>query len=108
MDTASQRGMAILVTILLAGIMLSVVFALTAVFVPKIHVAADTKNSVPAAYAAETGLEWCLYVNQKGPINEPSMGNGSKFAITGANCTVSPIQVIGTYRGITRAFELSF
>ena len=99
--------MAILISVLLVGVMLSIVFALSAIFIPKIRAAAETKNSVPAAYAAESALELCLYVLNKSEIDKPRMDNGSDFEVSD-DCTISPVKSTGTYRGVTRAFEISF
>lgn len=104
----NQEGMAILISVLLVGVMLSIVFALSAIFIPKIRAAVETKNSVPAAYAAESGLEWCLYVLNKGEIGRPIMDNGSDFEVSDDDCTIAPVKSTGTYRGVTRAFEISF
>ena len=100
--------MAILITILMVGVMLSIAFALTAIFLPKIRVASDTKNSVTALYAAESSLEWCLYKNKVSPTTILSliMENGSSTSLS--ECTATLAKAIGTYKGVTRAFELTF
>lgn len=102
--TKNQEGMAILISILLIGVMLSIVFALSAIFIPKIRAAAETKNSVPAVYAAESALEWCLYTTNKGPIPSPNMSIGT-YAVT--DCAISPVKATGTYRGVTRVFQIN-
>ena len=98
--------MAIIVSILLVGVILSIVFALSAIFIPKIRTAAETKNSTPAAYAAESGLEWCLYVARHGDVPAPvnPLGNGSTYEVS--DCAVSPVKSTGQYRGVTRAFQI--
>lgn len=104
-----QQGIAIVTSILLVGVILAIVFALSAVFIPKIHNAGETKNSVGAAYAAETGLEWCLYENRIGPTTSPKMDlPGATFSVNPADCSTSPIRAVGAYRGVTRAFEITF
>ena len=106
----SQAGIAIITTVLLVGVMLSIVFTLSAVFIPKIRSASETKNSVTAIYAAESGLEWCLFKNNYPSTSpmplQPIMDNGSTYTVT--DCTSSPVHAVGTYRGVTLAFELSF
>lgn len=104
----SQAGVAILISILLVGVLLSMVFSLSAIFIPKIRSAADIKNSVAAAYAAESGLEWCFYQNQVGPVPSPIMSNNAIFIIAPTDCSTTPVTAIGTYRGINRAFQISF
>ena len=101
--------MAILITILMVGVMLSIAFALTAIFLPKIRVASDTKNSVTALYAAESSLEWCLYKNKVSPSPVPAliMWTTGVSSIS-SECTATKAKAIGTYKGVTRAFELTF
>ncbi len=96
--------MAILVSVLLVGVMLSIVFALSAIFIPKIRASSETKNSVPAIYAAESALEWCLYVNQVGDIDAPVMDMvGLEYDV---DCEVSPVKATGMYRGVSRVFQI--
>ena len=103
-----QAGVAIITTFLVVGVLLSIVFSLSAIFIPKIRVAAEAKNSVVATYAAESMLEWCLYVNRIGPAPSPEPSSTLPWTATVTDCTVSPVKAVGTYRGVTRAFELSF
>lgn len=105
-----QSGVALVISILVVGILLSIVLTLSAIFIPKIRIAAETKNSVTAAYAAESALEWCLYVVNIDPDqSRPTMENGSTYTpIAPTACTTSPVRATGTYRGVTRAFEITF
>lgn len=109
--------MVVIFTILLIGIFLSIALTLSAIFIPKIKTAADIKSSAAALYAAESGIEWCLYVNRVGSAPQPIMANGATFEngipnppapFTEADCLSSPIKSTGTYRGITRSFEVNF
>lgn len=107
--------MALLLSILITGILLSMVLTLSAIFIPKLKLAVETKNSVSAIYAAETGVEWCLYVNRVNSSQlPPIMTNGATFTdqdgdtLDAADCATSPVKVIGVYRGITRAYEINF
>ena len=106
----SQQGVAIIISILFVAVILSIVFSLSAVFIPKLRSAAEIKSSVPAAYAAESGLEWCLYKNRKAPAPAPQFDNGASFLLNPADCSgaVPTVKSLGTYRGVTRAFELTF
>lgn len=105
-----QQGIAIIISMLLIGVILSIVFALSAVFVPKIHSAAEIKNSVGAAYASESGLEWCLFQKNIGPAPPPQFDNGASFFLSPDDCSgaVPTVKSLGTYRGVTRAFEITF
>ncbi len=115
----NQRGVAVLFAVLLIGIFLSITLTLSAIFIPKIRISSDVKNSVGAIYAAESGVEWCLYVNRIGAASQPIMSNGASYinGNTGnpfltpspvpGEC-VSPIKSTGTYNGVTRSLEISF
>jgi hypothetical protein len=113
----STEGQAVVISILLAGILLSIVLTISLIFTPKIRASSEVKKSSAALYAAESGLEWCLYVNRRGSVAQPVMANGATFLNGGVNppaplvpadCSAPTIKVLGTYQGITRAFEISF
>ena len=104
----SQAGVAMITSVLLVGVLLSIVFALSAIFIPKLKSAAETKSSVTAVYAAESMLEWCLYTNRIFPVSSPVPRADIPWTATVTECSESPVKAVGTYRGVTRAFELSF
>lgn len=115
LNANSQSGVVVILAVLMIGIILSIVLTLSLIFIPKIRSAADIKSSVAAAYAAETAIEWCLYVNRIGSIAVPVMSNGATFingytnaAFVPADCTAPPLKAVGTYQGVTRSFEISF
>lgn len=98
----------------LIGIFLSIVFTLSLIFISKTKSAGDVKRSVAAVYAAESAVEWCLYVNRIGAASQPVMGNGAAFINGNTNvpfvagdCAASPIKAVGTFQGITRSFEIT-
>ena len=109
-----DSGVAILFSILTVGVLLSIVLTLSAIFIPKLKLSSQTKSSVGAIYAAESAIEWCLYVNRIGPVSLPTMANGATYTdgtggiLDSSDCAAFPIKVLGTYRGVTRAFEVSF
>jgi len=112
--STKESGVAVIFTIFLIGIFLSIALTLSAIFIPKIRTATDVKSSVGALYAAESGIEWCLHVDRVGSTAQPTMNNGASFinGTTGApfveaDCSVFPIKSVGTYRGVTRSFEVS-
>ncbi|MBI2063836.1 MAG: hypothetical protein HYT65_02490 [Candidatus Yanofskybacteria bacterium] len=111
----TNEGAAVIFTVLLIGLFLSIVFTLSAIFIPKIRTSSDIKSSAGALYAAESGIEWCLYVDRRGAAAMPVMSNGATYinGNTGlpfipADCSIFPIKSDGTYRGVTRSFEVSF
>ena len=112
---ADQSGVVVILAVLLIGIFLSIAFTLSAIFIPKLRTASDAKRSVGALYAAESALEWCLYVNRIGSTAQPVMGNGATYingntnvAFVESDCLASPFRSVGTYQGVTRSFEISF
>lgn len=112
--STKESGVAVIFTLLLMGFFLSIVLTLSAIFIPKIRIASDIKSSVGALYAAESGIEWCLYIDRIGSTVQPTMSNSADFinGITNApfmeaDCSVFPIKSVGTYRGVTRSFEVS-
>lgn len=110
-----QKGAAVIISILLVGVLLSFVLTLSLIFAPKIRASSEVKKSSAALYAAESGLEWCLYVNRHGSVTAPVMSNGATFIngntgtpFVAGDCAASPIKAVGTYQGTTRSFEISF
>ena len=111
----TSEGAALVISVLLAGVLLSIVLTLSLIFIPKIRASSEIGKSPAALYAAESAIEWCLYANRRGSASMPAMSNGASFinGITNlpfdpADCSTSPIKAIGTYQGISRSFEISF
>ncbi|MDP3731121.1 MAG: hypothetical protein Q8R34_01350 [bacterium] len=106
-----EKGVIIIFTAILLGILVSISLGLAAIFTPKIQLVTEVKNSVGALFAAESGLEWCLYNNQIAPSPTPPppvMANGATYQLTPADCSGSTFKSVGTFRGVTRAFEVTF
>lgn len=112
-----KRGIAVIFAIFLIGVLLSIVLAISAVFTPKIRLAGETRNSATAFYAADSAIEWCLYVRRKTAVPQPAMTNGATFlnglpvtpvAFAAADCSAQIIRAIGTYQNVSRAIEVSF
>ena len=101
-----NRGVAVILALLLVSSILVVVTSLTAIFAPKIRLVAEVKKSIIAVYAAESGIEGCLYANKMGISVTVAMSNGSKVEV--GDCAVSPVKSTGEYGGVRRAFEISF
>jgi hypothetical protein len=114
-----QSGIISVFAVILVGAILAIGLTLSAIFIPKIKSSAEIKNSSAAAYAAESVLEWCLYINRivpaAGSIAQPVMSNGAAYingltnaGFTESDCSTPAIKAIGTYRGVTRSFQISF
>lgn len=102
-----QDGIIIILTIIIIGFLLSMTLVLSAIFIPKVKTSAEIKRSTTAAYAAESAIEWCLYISRKGAIAAPVMQNGATYTPNLPASCVSPLKAIGTFQGVSRAFEVS-
>lgn len=98
----------------MAAFIMSIGLGLSAIFLPKLKSSGESRRSAAALYAAETAIEWCLYVVNKDPTAEPPViGNGTDFVptfspTTAADCSANPLEVTGTFQGVTRAFEVNY
>lgn len=102
-----MKGTALIYVLLTIGVVLSIMFFLTSVFSLKLKSAFDYPNSVTALYAADSGVEWQLYNRLKDPDAAlPVLTNGAIFTIATPLGSV-PIKVIGRFRGVSRAIEIS-
>ena len=102
-----KTGSALILTVLIVTVLISMALALSSIFTPKIRVAGTVKRSVPALYAADTGLEHCLYISRIGPAPTPTFNNGASYTITPPNCSAAPFRSVGSFEGSTRALEAS-
>lgn len=110
-DKKNQAGVVIIFTVLMLGILVSVALAVSAILVPKIRLSSDVKNSVGAAFAAESGVEWCLFNNLNSPSPTPSpptMSNGATFQVTPSDCSGKKIKSVGSFKSVQRSFEADF
>jgi len=108
----NQEGQILIFATIILGIMVLTSLALQALIIPKIRLSAEVKNSVGAAFAAESGLEWCLYNNQVSPLPTPwpapVMSNGATFQVSPSDCSGKKLKSLGTYKSVTRQFEVNF
>ncbi len=114
---SAQNGQAIVISVLIVGFLLSITLTLSLLFTPKIRASSEITKSSAALYAAESGLEWCLYVYRYSVVAAPVMANSATFLngkvnppvpLAPADCSNPPLKVLGTYQGISRSFEISF
>ena len=114
LNNKKERGSILVFSVLLLASILVITLTLAAIFIPKIRAASDAgPGSVGAIYAADSGIEWCLYTHRGNPpLPSPSLSS----AVTGATYTVSSdcsdpgaldAQVVGSYRGVSRSLELT-
>src|SRR3989344_4367351 len=105
---SKQSGVAALFALLLVSVFLGIVLTISTIFIPKIHLARDSRYSITAVYAADSAIKYCLSMNLKEPTTPLYMENGSYYSTDPADCSFSPIRAKGTYKGITRVFEITF
>lgn len=108
--------------VLFISFLLLITITLSAIFIPKIHSLFQVKNSTPALYAADSALEWCLYVARLTPPaatpSPPVMANGSDYKnglttpspapLAAADCKALTIKAVGTYQGVSRSLQINF
>ena len=121
LNHSNQGGSILIFALQILAIMMSIIFTVSAVFIPKLRIVSDSLKSVNALFAADSALEWCLYINRENPTPEflpqPAMVNGAISAIyypasgtTLATClsTETPMdhRAVGTYQNISRSLEI--
>jgi Tfp pilus assembly protein PilX len=124
-----QQGSVIVFSVLLLAVILTISLGMLTLFIPKLRTAADTVNSTIAIYAADSAAEMCIYelrkaVNYNDPastMNDATLDNAAGFTIQNINppstyvqADCSPIgtssynfRAVGTYRGVSRALEIT-
>lgn len=120
-----SRGAILVFSILVMVMMISITTAILGIFLPKIRLASSPLRSVVALYAADSGLEWCLYINRAKPTPQPlplptiGSNNGVQVVIyypsagtTVATCdsateTTLDHRSVGSYQGVARSLQLS-
>ena len=76
---SNQKGAALVISILIVGFLLSIVLTLSALFIPKIRASSEIGKSSAALYAAESAIEWCLYVYRHSSVAAPVMSNSATY-----------------------------
>lgn len=103
-----NQGSVLIYVLLIINLLITITFILTAIFAIKTRIAFDFPNSVAAFYAADSAIEWRIYNEFKDPdATSPTFSNGATFSIT-TQPGLLPIRAIGTFRGVSRAIEVSF
>ena len=118
-----QQGAILVFSLLIMVMIMSITFAVLGIFLPKLKIASNPLRSVVSLYAADSGLEWCLYINRGKPTPEPlplptiGSNNGVTLVIyypslgfTQATCasTETPLdhRSVGTYQDVARSLEI--
>ena|SRR3989344_3989949 len=120
----NSRGSILIFSVLILGAMLSVMFGILGIFMPKLKIISDPIKSSIAAFAADTGSEWCLYINRGKPNTPPQpvldanpaggelvptyiiYSPASDFTVSTCTETDLDHRIVGTYQDVARSFEL--
>jgi len=119
-----QKGSILVFSVMILTILLTISITLAKVFIPKIRVATEAANSVSAIFAADTGIEWCLYTFRHDTnYAKPNMANStinyysvykdsdpielSVAPFCGPEVVPMPsFRSVGTYAGVSRSMEI--
>jgi len=115
----SEKGVAVLYVIFVAGIVLAIVLGISTILMYQAKMMREAGNSVVAFYAADSCIERALAVSDLG---SPEDFNIDLNPIQGISCDVSVvpgddlkcdgdtfcIRSVGIYRGTNRAIEISY
>ena len=123
-----QSGVALVFAIIMLMVVLSVTVGLVSVFAPRLRTSSDTKNSVGALFAADSGAELCLYeARRQLPVPSPRVtslltgeatftisSSSQQFGKVDVTNNCRPLggetfrfEVLGTYRGVNRALRVN-
>ena len=104
-----QEGAALIFALFIGGVLISIIIALSSIFIGRLKTVSEIRNSSSAAYAADSAIEWCIFKSRHTgtTVSGPTLGNGAVFVLSG-NCSTGIVKITGTFQGITRAFEITF
>lgn len=104
-----QRGITLLLTILILASIVAVAITMTTIFLLQFRLSGGARDSVQAIYAADSGIEWRLFVERRCAQDvscptTPVLKNGEatftwKFQDT-------TLKVVGSYRNTNRALDV--
>ena len=103
----NQQGVSLYLTIVVLSVLTAALLALVGISVSQIKVIHTLGHSVTAFYAADTGIEHCLYNLQKeggtGEVSGNLDGINYSVSLGGSDIYTS----IGSYNETKRAIELT-
>ncbi len=114
----SQRGSIIIYTMMTVAAMLAIGITLTGVFISRLKRSRAAQDTIIAVYAADSAVEHCLYEARTGVAGPLTLTSGATYVIASgstdltASCTALSagtfdFRATGTYRGVSRALEVS-
>jgi hypothetical protein len=116
-NLSKSAGVSRYLTIMLLTGVFVLAVGISALFTSRLRTLVDIGDSVPAFYAAETGIERALY-EQWTPSPSPSphaetLDNGASYQVwvmpPGGECTATEqcVKSIGEYRNVRRGIKIS-
>lgn len=115
MKNNNQKGVSLLITLLIMGALLSIVIMISRLNLGELQLTRNIPDSAIAYYAAEAGIEKALYDERisGGASNAAdcsvSLDNGSSYGLTiTRDASGIKIESNGCYKDIRRAIEVSF
>ena len=115
-----QRGSIIIYAILTMSAMLAVGLTLTGLFVGKLRIAANARNSTIAIYVADSAVEMCLYeARANTPVSLMRFDDESTYTIVGPggidvtdDCSALGsgsfnFRATGLHQGVRRTLEIT-
>ena len=120
MNTTNQKGSIIIYALLTMSVMLAAGLTLTELFVSKLRLAVQARNTMVALYAADSATELCLYEARQLVDEQPlTFGEGATYRIADmggvdvtADCTALGsasfgFRATGLFRGVSRTLEIT-
>lgn len=114
MKTADQKGVSLLLTLLITAAILVIALGVSRISIKEIKLTRDISKSVIAYYGADSGIERAVYDERvKGGAGDISdcIDDQNQICYTVQVGGVSPNKTIsskGSYKDIRRAIEVSF
>ncbi|MBI3638519.1 hypothetical protein HY227_02140 [Candidatus Wolfebacteria bacterium] len=113
-NNSKVKGQVMIITVAVLGSSLLIASTIAGyLMILQIRHSTDVVNSAKAIFAADSGVEWDLYLRYKESnldpdtpkTPQPQMTNGSTFSV---ESTATSTKSIGESSGIHRAFGLTF
>ncbi|MBP8617654.1 MAG: hypothetical protein BWY48_00030 [Parcubacteria group bacterium ADurb.Bin305] len=103
----TSSGQIFLLSLLLLSSILILAVILATIFTKSLHQATETPESVKAFYAADACMEWLIYQNISGVIQEkPEMLNNTSCEWVNELDTLGTMETIGISGTIRRGLEI--
>ena len=112
-----KKGISLYFAIIILSVLSTTLLALITISISQIKVIWTLGDSVVAFFAADTGIEQCLYRIRKGGNFDPFSGsiNGASYAVTvqgagsgGCDADNYCLKAIGSYKKTKRAIEATY